>query len=106
MPRYKWSSDARRDLEQIRKWIAHDNPVAARRWLERVRAKIQMVCRQPLIGEACNELRAGLRFVLVGDYVVYYTVQGGWIQIVRVVHGARDIDALFPDANGKDEETE
>ena len=96
MPRYSVSSAARRVLETIRNWIASDNRSAARRWVSNARSKFQMLSRQPLIGEACDHIRPGLRFVLVGNHVVYYIIREDRVIIVRIVHSARDIGRIFP----------
>ncbi len=41
---------------------------------------------------------AGMRRCLVsgfGNYLVFYRLSGEWVEIVRVLHGARDIEVLF-----------
>lgn len=97
MAGYSYSDEARLDLESIMDYIARNNPDAARRWIGGIRENFRMLVRQPLIGEACNELRQEMRFVVFGNYVVYYTIRRGRVYIVRIVHGARDVDAIFPD---------
>jgi len=42
-----------------------------------------------------DELAPGLRSLPVGNYVVFYRGREGGIEVIRVLHGARDIDALF-----------
>lgn len=54
-----------------------------------------MLVRQPLIGEACDDLAPNLRYFPVGNYVIYYQPTDDGVVIVRVVHGARDVNALF-----------
>jgi plasmid stabilization system protein ParE len=57
-----------------------------------------MLVRQPQIGEAFESAQAGMRFVIVGNYVIYYVIQSGRVRIVRVLHGARDVHpGLFDD---------
>ena len=41
------------------------------------------------------ELSDGLRGFPTGDYVIFYREAGPAIEIVRVLHAARDIVALF-----------
>jgi toxin ParE1/3/4 len=96
MAGYSYSDESRVDLESISAFIARDNAAAARRWIEGMREKFKMIVRQPLIGEACDELRPAMRFVVYGNYVVYYTIRKGRIYIVRVVHGAREVGFIFP----------
>ncbi len=51
---------------------------------------------QPNIGRRRDEdLRPGLRSFPVGEYVVIYRVQDEDVLILRVLHGGRDIPALF-----------
>jgi toxin ParE1/3/4 len=40
-----------------------------------------------------------LRRRVFRDYLIYYRVQNGAVQIVHIVHGARDIGALFDPMN-------
>jgi toxin ParE1/3/4 len=86
---------ARSDLREIWKHIARDNPDAATRWRDKLEEVFLMLARHPLLGQTCNELRAGLRFSCSGNYVVYYELAGRRIRIVRVLHGARDVRRLF-----------
>jgi len=39
----------------------------------------------------------GLRSVLVLPYGIFYRVAESSVDIVRVLHGRRDLDAIFPD---------
>jgi toxin ParE1/3/4 len=42
-----------------------------------------------------GDLGPGLRSVAVGSYLIIYRPIEGGIEIVRVLHGRRDIGALF-----------
>ena len=48
-----------------------------------------------LSDEGAPSLGTDIRSVVVGSYVIFYTVGPGAITIVRVLHGRRDIDAEF-----------
>ena len=63
--------------------------------MDRFRQKFAMLARQPLIGEACDDLRPGLRLVPLGNYVIYYRVDDDHVTIVRVLHGGRDATRLL-----------
>ena len=54
-----------------------------------------MLARQPLIGEACPELKPELRNFPVRPYVIYYAVEVDEVSIIRVLHGARDASRLI-----------
>jgi toxin ParE1/3/4 len=63
--------------------------------------KIGNACRlleaYPLGGRARDELRTGLRSFTARPHVVFYRLTGDTSQIVRVLDGRRDIDAIFAD---------
>lgn len=85
---------ARADIAELGDYIARDNPAAAERMLDRIKRRFQMVARQPLIGEARPDLRQDVRCVGEGRYVIYYRpLEPGdeTVEIVRVLHGARDV---------------
>ena len=49
----------------------------------------------PGIGMARDELAPGLRGFPVGDYLIFYRRDRGSIDIVRVLHGSRDLSRFF-----------
>ena len=55
------TTPARDDLDGIGDYIARDNPVAASRTAYRIRDRFEMLGRQPLLGEVCEDLQPGLR---------------------------------------------
>jgi toxin ParE1/3/4 len=51
--------------------------------------------RFPFIGRDRSTLAQGLRSIVTGAYVIFYTVEPDRIIIVRILDGRRDIDAEF-----------
>jgi toxin ParE1/3/4 len=49
----------------------------------------------PFLGRPRNDLIPGLRSILAHPYIVFYRVSGSNIEVVRVLHQRRDIDAIF-----------
>ncbi len=49
------------------------------------------------MGPARPDLAAGLRYFIVGNYLVLYREAPDGVEIVRVVHGARHLPNLFRD---------
>ena len=86
---------ARRDLIAIRDYIARDNPEAARRWVMRLRNTARMLAGAPGLGRRRPELGAELRSFAAGRYVLFYRPREAGVELARVLHGARDLDALF-----------
>ena len=95
MNRSSVSPAARADLREIWKRIARDNQSAANRLRARLQEVFLLLGRNPLLGQACDDLRSGLRFFCVESYVVFYEAAGRGIRIVRVLHGARDAQSMF-----------
>jgi toxin ParE1/3/4 len=48
----------------------------------------------PLSAPSRDHLAIGLRALVYDSYAVYYQFSGKEVVIIRVVHGARDLDAL------------
>ena len=78
-------------------FIAADNPAQADDFIDLIDEKFQNLSRQPGLGRRREELAAGLRSFPVGRYVIFYLQVQDCLQIVRVLHGARDVDAVFAD---------
>jgi toxin ParE1/3/4 len=93
--RYTVAPAARGDLEEIWFHIAQDNQSAADRLIDTLYAKFQALAATPGIGRRREELLPGVRSLAVGNYVIFYRPAKLRIEVVRVLHGARDIGAQF-----------
>lgn len=78
-------------------FIAADNPAQADDFIDLIDEKFQNLSRQPGLGRRREELVAGLRSLPMGRYVIFYLQDQDGLRIVRVLHGARDVDAVFAD---------
>lgn len=95
MPRVTRRPQAVEDVLEIWDHIAEDSLTAADRWVDVLDEKLQLWATQPLMGRARDDLMDGLRSFLYGRYVVFYSPLPDGLDVVRVLHGARDIDAMF-----------
>jgi len=95
MSRYRIAPQARDDLKDIFRYVAQDRPSAVARLREAMSKRFRQLASQPLLGQACPELRVGLRAFSVGPYAIFYVPIEGGVEIERVLHGARDIESLF-----------
>ena len=95
MSRAVLSVQARRDLDDIFDYIWQDNPPAATQQIDRLRRTIELLASQPLLGEKRDDLRPNLRIFSERKYVIAYYPQPDGVEVVTIIHGARDIDALF-----------
>lgn len=95
---------AKRDLTGHFVYIGEEAGLgAAERFMDAARRSFERLRKTPAIGSPCeflNPIWAGLRrWPITGfsNYLVFYTYRATRIEIVRVLHGARDIDAIFED---------
>ena len=97
MARLIIAPEARRDLRAIRDYIARDSPGAARRVVMRLRDLARLLAGAPALGRRRPELAPDLRSFVADPYVLFYRPLAGatGIELARVLHGARDVDALF-----------
>ena len=96
MPRVRLSAGAKEDLVYIWEYIARDNAHAADTMLARIMRTVRVLASLPGVGRERNELKRGLRGFPEGPFVIFYTrLPRGGIQVVRIIHGNRDIAAQF-----------
>jgi toxin ParE1/3/4 len=93
--RIKWLDLAVDDLEEIADYISQDNPEAARRVVNRLWIAVKSLAEQPKMGRSGRVY--GTRELVVSDtpFAAPYRVVGSEIQILRVLHGARDWPKSF-----------
>jgi toxin ParE1/3/4 len=89
------SPRASADLIEIWNYIADDSVVNADRRVDKLYETLQVLCRQPGSGRRREELAPGIRSFPFGRYVIFYRASRNAIEIVRVLHGGRDIESIF-----------
>ena len=93
--RYRLAAPADADLEDIWVYLAQDNVEAADHVMDAIFERFSMLASHPHAGRTCDELRPGLYRFPAGNYVILYRIKTPYVEIARVLHGARDIEALF-----------
>ena len=93
--------DADDDIVSIILYIADDNPDAARRFYVAVQETSELLLEMPHIGSLRISDKPSLRDIRVVPikdferYFVFYRPMNEGIEIIRVLHGARDYPSLF-----------
>lgn len=95
MPRLLKTPEAELDLIEIAAYIEADNPAAADRLLDTFEEKFELLSEFPGLGQARDDLARSLRSFPVGSYVIFYLPLEDGIEVIRVLHGARNIRQLF-----------
>ena len=93
------SDAAKSDLREIALFIARDNKVRAKSFVRELREKALDVGKRPHVFPlVARYARHGIRRRGFGAYLIFYRVEDERVTIVRILHGARDYEALlFPD---------
>ncbi len=98
MPTIQRTAQAEEDLIDIWLYIAQDDVRAADRLLDEIEEKLLLLGDQSSLGPARPDIAPGLRYFPVRRYLILYReITTGGIEIVRVVHGARDVPTLMAD---------
>ena len=92
---------AERDIEECFVFIGEDNLDVAVHFLVAVEDSIELLGKNPFLGnirEFKNSRISNIRMTLVKgfhNYQIYYTVGEEIVEIVRVLHGSRDLRDIF-----------
>ena len=96
MPLANILPSAEADLAEIWEYIARDSPENADRFVYRIFQICQeSLASSPNMGRPREELALRLRSLIFEDYIIFYRPIENGVEIVRVLHGRRDIEELF-----------
>ena len=95
MPRLTLSPRSHADLIEIWSYIADDSEANADAFIDKLDAVLRMLAQQPGTGRRREDLAFGIRSFPVGRYMVFYRSSERTVEIVRVLHAARNIEPLF-----------
>lgn len=95
MPKIIKRPRAKSDLAEIWDYIAEGSEARADAFVETIGQKLQILAERPNIGRPRDELVDALRSFPVGRYVIFYMPIENGIDVVRVLHGARDLDSVL-----------
>ena len=96
MKRFVLTPRATYDLEDIWDYISQDDILAADRIITAIEKSIRKLVRNPGIGHLREDLADERhRFYTVYSYLIVYRVHTRPLQIVRVLHASRDIQAIL-----------
>lgn len=85
---------AERDLDGIAAYISQTSETAAYNELLRIERMVGLLLERPFIGPAVVAVnRPGLRKMTVAPYIIFYRPTRDELEIVRVLHSSRDVEA-------------
>ena len=100
-PRYEILRPAHEDINTIADYLGQRRAGAGRRFLLALRRDLDCVARMPESGAPLDlpgDVALGVRVVPVTKFrgfLVFYKTTASGISVIRVRHGATDIEALF-----------
>jgi len=95
MRRVKVAAAAEEDLKEIWSYIAERNAEAANGVVREITGKFAILRDYPQIGREQDKLLVNLRSFAVKQYFIFYQPIEDGVEILRILHGSRDIERLF-----------
>jgi toxin ParE1/3/4 len=86
---------ASQDLDEIFDYFASRSVEAGERFVAAFEQKCQNLVKFPNIGRSYGEIEPSLRGVPLNGYIIFYRLIENGVEIVRVVSGYRNLEALF-----------
>lgn len=96
MRQIRLATAAQTDLIEIWSDIAeYRNSDAADRIIDHLATTYENLAKFPEMGRRRDEIFPGYRSLVVSPYLVFYQIQPEEIEIIRVLHGARNLSDFF-----------
>jgi toxin ParE1/3/4 len=97
MARILRSPRAKADVLSIGGHIAEQSQSRsiALRFLDKIDDKVKLLAENPHAGEARPDLGANVRGFPVANYIIFYRPLDDGIEVLRILHGSRDIPRVF-----------
>jgi toxin ParE1/3/4 len=92
--KFSRTAEADNDLLSIWRYIAEDKPQAATGLIRTIDAKCVLLAENPLLGQARPDIAPDFRYFVVGNYLILYREAPDGVEIIRVLHGARNLRVL------------
>jgi len=75
--------------------VAENNPEAAGRLVKEMTRRFALLRDNPHIGREQDKLLVNMRSFVVKNYFIFYLPFEEGVEILRVLHGSRDIGSIF-----------
>jgi addiction module RelE/StbE family toxin len=91
-------SIAEEDFTEIISFIASDNTRAAANLADKIEKNLKSLSDNPLLGKSPSDSDLkllGYRYLIIENYLIFYTIEKRTILIHRMLHGARNYKSLL-----------
>lgn len=90
MPSVKFAVGALRDLERLRAFLQHKNPIASQRAAATIIQSVQILEQHPQIGRPVEDMEPEYRELIIGfghyGYVTLYRMEADAVIVVAIRH--------------------
>ena len=94
MESVRFTALARSDLQEIYDFIARDNCKVATDYVLIIKKRCEILAANPKLGVKREEY-CGLYKFPVDNYLIFYRPSQSGIEVIRVLHGSRDIESIL-----------
>jgi toxin ParE1/3/4 len=93
--RLEWTEKAERDLEFVHAFIAKDKPLAADRFVRKIKRSVENLGHFPHMGEVlARDEDSEIREIYVKSYRIVFRVREDCVRVVTIIHGSRDFSRI------------
>ncbi|MBU1099126.1 MAG: type II toxin-antitoxin system RelE/ParE family toxin [Bacteroidetes bacterium] len=89
---------AEEDFTEIISFIAAENPNAAEAIANKIEKNLENLSENPLLGRVPRDIdikSLGYRYIIIQNYILFYTIEEKTIIVHRILHGARNYNSLL-----------
>lgn len=86
------------DLKNIKEYITEDSQAVAEEVINKLYIQIENIQQFPNIGLDLSKrvrFRTNYKYVIWENYIIFYKIQGEYVEIYRVVNRYQDITKIF-----------
>ena len=100
MTKINFSPDALKDIKDIKKYISNElyNKQAAINTVDRIMKRVRQLADFPEMGAQLSSiinLEVPYRFLICGNYIIFYKVDDNEVHIIRVIYSKRNYMKLL-----------
>lgn len=89
---------AEEDFSEIISFIADDNLSAAGKLSDRIENDLTLLSENPYLGRVPRDeeiKKLGYRYLIIQNYIIFYTIEDNSILIHRILHQARNYKSIL-----------
>jgi len=104
-----YSPEAINDIQSLKNYISDnlDSPEAAFSTVEKIMKSIRVLADFPMSGtplETVIKFETDYRFIVCGNYIVFYKSDNNTVKIIRVLYGKRNYLSILFNIDGEQSE--